>query len=70
MIIQRNMYDYKFVKVSLTGLFTSKPKKDYKEIIVTHAKEGWRFVQLFAPATTGYGRAFYFELIFEKRKEE
>ncbi len=59
------MYEYKFVKIQLT-LFSSKPKEDYQYIIQNHAKDGWRFVQIFAPATKGYGSAAYFELIFEK----
>lgn len=49
-----------------SGLFGSKPRQDYQEVIETHAKEGWRFKQIFAPATKGYGSAAYFELIFEK----
>jgi len=61
------MYEYKFVKVELkSGLITNKPKNDYQEIINKHAKEGWRFIQIFAPGTSGYGSASYFELIFEK----
>jgi len=31
-------------------------------------KKGWRFKQIFAPATKGYGAAHYFELIFEKEE--
>jgi hypothetical protein len=63
------MYEYKYVKIKLGGIFTSKPNQDYKQIIAAHAKEGWRFVQIFAPATAGYGAATYFELIFEKKEE-
>ncbi|MFO6495629.1 MULTISPECIES: DUF4177 domain-containing protein [Bacillus] len=43
-----------------------KPKEDYREVIREYAREGWRFVQIFAPATSGYGIASYFELIFER----
>ncbi len=61
------MYTYKFVKVELkSGWMRKKPKEDYHEIIQDHAKEGWRFVQIFAPAISGYGAAPFFELIFEK----
>lgn len=59
------MYEYKFVKVDLSN-WNSKPKEDYQDIIVTHAKDGWKFVQIFAPATKGYGSASYFEIIFER----
>ncbi|WP_078431439.1 DUF4177 domain-containing protein [Metabacillus halosaccharovorans] len=59
------MYEYKFVKVDLSN-WNRKPKEDYQDIILNHAKDGWRFVQIFAPATAGYGSASYFEIIFEK----
>ncbi|MFV1448331.1 DUF4177 domain-containing protein [Maribacter sp. HS] len=61
------MYEYQFVKINLGGIFTAKPSSNYKEIISSKAKQGWRFVQIFAPATSGYGAASYFELIFEKK---
>ncbi|WP_282112570.1 DUF4177 domain-containing protein [Maribacter stanieri] len=63
------MFEYKYVKIGLSGLFTTNPNTDYKTIIANHAKEGWRFVQIFAPAISGYGKAAYFELIFEKKTE-
>ncbi|WP_226529384.1 DUF4177 domain-containing protein [Metabacillus niabensis] len=59
------MYEYKFVKVDLSN-WNRKPKEDYQDIIRSHAEDGWRFVQIFAPATAGYGSASYFEIIFEK----
>ncbi|OIJ20761.1 hypothetical protein BKP45_08150 [Anaerobacillus alkalidiazotrophicus] len=59
------MYEYKFVKIELSS-WSSKPKEDYQVVITKHAKEGWRFIQLFAPATKGYGSASYFEIIFER----
>ena len=62
------MYNYKFVKIELKkGLVQNKPEEDYQQIIQEHAQDGWRFVQLFAPSTFGYGSATYFELIFEKQ---
>lgn len=60
-------YKYEFVRLKLnSGIFTRKPKEDYQEIINSYARKGWRFKQIFAPATSGYGAASYFELIFEK----
>ncbi|MHC5181468.1 MAG: DUF4177 domain-containing protein [Planctomycetota bacterium] len=60
-------YEYKFEKLKLKGAwFTTKPEQDYHDIIAQHAEDGWRFVQIFAPATSGYGSATYFELIFER----
>lgn len=61
------MYKYEFVKLKLrTGFFKSGPKEDYHEIVKTYAENGWRLVQIFAPGTSSYGTASYFELIFEK----
>jgi hypothetical protein len=60
-------YDYKFVRVELnSGLRIDTPKNDYRKIIQDHGKEGWRLLQIFAPATSGTGWASYFELIFER----
>ena len=61
------MYEYKFITIELSS-FGRKPKEDHHEIIKKHAKEGWRLVQIFAPATSGYGAASHFEIIFEKQK--
>ena len=61
------MYKYEFVRIELkSGLFKTKPKEDYQDIINSYANKGWRFKQIFAPATSGYGSSSYFELIFEK----
>ncbi|KYG25570.1 DUF4177 domain-containing protein [Alkalihalobacillus trypoxylicola] len=59
------MYEYKFVKIELSK-WNRVPDGDYQDIIVKHANEGWRLVQIFAPSTHGYGSAAYFEIIFEK----
>lgn len=62
------MYQYEFVKIGMkSGFARVKPKEDYHEIITNYAKKGWRLVQIFAPGTSGYGTASYFELIFEKK---
>ncbi len=67
------MYQYKFVRIPLamTGFFsnTFEPTQDYQELIIQHGKEGWRLVQIFAPPVRGYGRATFYELIFEKPTE-
>jgi hypothetical protein len=63
------MYKYEFVRVELKFGFWSgglKPREDYQEIINTYAKNGWRFKQIFAPASSIQGTSSYFELIFEK----
>lgn len=61
------MYKYEFVKIELkSGLFKTKPRENYQDIINSYAHKGWKFKQIFAPATSGYGSSSYFELIFEK----
>ena len=62
------MYKYEFVRIELkSSFFRAKPKEDYQNIINDYAKNGWKFKQIFAPSTSGYGFASYFELIFEKK---
>ena len=59
-------YEYKFHRIELgRGRVHSLPKEDYQDVILDYAAKGWRFVQIFAPATT-HGWASYFDLIFEK----
>ena len=61
------MYEYCYVKIELkSGFAKLSPKEDYREVIDFYAKEGWRFVQIFAPPIKTYGMAPYFEIIFEK----
>ncbi|KUO53635.1 MAG: hypothetical protein APF76_11905 [Desulfitibacter sp. BRH_c19] len=63
------MYEYRFIKIKLkSGFKGRKPEEDYHEIIEQYAREGWRLVQIFAPAISGYGAAEFYELIFERNK--
>ena len=59
------MYEYKFVKVKFSG-FTLKAEEDYETIVNDYAKDGWRLLQVLAPATVGYGTIGYYEFIFER----
>jgi hypothetical protein len=43
---------------------SDKPKQDHHEIIRQHATDGWRLVQVFAPAISGTGFPTHFEIIF------
>lgn len=65
------LYEYKFVRVDVDGMFTRKPKADYQLLIEQYAKDGWRLVQIFAPAVSikAGGVPDYFELILEKEIE-
>ena len=65
------LYEYKFVRVDLEGIFTRKPKADHQKLVEEYAKEGWRLVQIFSPAVSARGGGIpdYFELIFEREVE-
>jgi len=64
------MYEYKFLRVDLkTGFLSRKPTKDHHNIIQEHAEEGWRFIQIFAPAMSAHPNSSYFELIFERERQ-
>lgn len=62
------MYEYKFIRLK-ASFFNRRPERDYQEVIKEEAKSGWRLVQIFAPATFGYGAVGYYELIFEKENK-
>lgn len=61
------MYEYKFIRLELRGIFESTMKQDYHTIVEEYAKEGWRLVQILTPPTGVYGSATHYELIFEKQ---
>jgi len=60
------MFEYKFVRIDVS--FWQKPQEDYQKVIEEHAKESWRFVQVFAPGLSSAGNVKYFDLIFEREK--
>jgi len=60
-------YEYKFVRLADDPATVSVAiKGSYHPIINKHAEEGWRLVQVLAPATGMLGSAHYLELIFER----
>jgi hypothetical protein len=61
-------YEYEFVRIELKGWFSLRPVEDYQAIIERHAQEGWRLVQIFAPATNSRGFVRFYELIFERER--
>ncbi len=62
-------FEYKFVRLGEGWIGVRKVAKEtYQEVVHQHAREGWRLVQIFAPAIAGYGSAKYYELIFERPK--
>ncbi len=63
----KQRYQYEFVRLG-EGFFGVKKeaREDYQDVVHRYAMQGWRLVQIFAPAIAGYGSAKYYELIFEK----
>jgi hypothetical protein len=70
-------YEYKFVRlgqIKLPGLSwlgvsptaTQEATQDYTKVVDTHAREGWRLIQIFTPGTNMLGQAGYLEIIFER----
>ncbi len=57
------MYQYKYVKANLGGLFT---KANHHETIDKHAKDGWRLVQVLPIEYNGHGKPTDFEIVFER----
>jgi len=68
------MYDYKFVEVPIKKILTSKKTTtktmdDIKSTIISNAKDGWRFVQVFTQIGEGLIGPDHYEVIFEKEIE-
>lgn len=63
----KQKYEYKFVRIG-EGFFgvKSQAASEYQGVILEHAREGWRLVQIFAPGTGVSGMAGFFEMIFER----
>jgi hypothetical protein len=60
-------YEYKFVRLREGFMYVSKEaQKTYQDVIVEHAKDGWRLVQVFAPGIGAQGYAKYYEIILER----
>jgi len=63
-----NMYEYKFIRIR-TSIWSGLPKQDYRKVIQSEAKEGWRLIQILTPTGISMLPSFY-ELIFERLKAE
>jgi hypothetical protein len=60
-------YEYKFLRLGEGWMAVKgEAKSGYQEAIQTHAREGWRLVQVFAPGIGAYGAAKYYEIILER----
>lgn len=68
-------FEYKFVRLgeySGSAFFGvhDRARNAYEEVVHEHARDGWRFVQIFAPGVAAFGAARYYELIFEREHAE
>jgi hypothetical protein len=68
-------FEYKFVRLgeySGSAFFGvhDRARNAYEEVVHEHARDGWRFVQIFAPGVAAFGAARYYELIFERERAE
>jgi len=60
-------FEYKFVRLGEGWISVRREAKhEYRQAIESHARDGWRLVQIFAPGIGGYGAAKFYELIFER----
>ena len=64
-------YEYEFVRLGESRVSAAfgpdgKARRDYRDIVHEHARDGWRLVQIFAPGVAAFGAAKYYELIFER----
>lgn len=60
-------FEYSFVRLPVKGGFLRGGFSEaYQDVIREHAREGWRFVQAYAPAVAGYGASRKVDLIFER----
>lgn len=60
-------YEYTFVRLGEGWLGAKQEAREqYQRYIHGYAEQGWRLVQVFAPPIGVYGRAKYYELIFER----
>ena len=61
-------FEYKFVRLGEGFMGVRKEAKEtYQQVIQEHARNGWRLVQIFAPAIVGYGASKFYEIIFERQ---
>jgi hypothetical protein len=68
-------FEYKFVRLGegrTSALFgpTTQGRNAYEDVVHEHARHGWRLVQIFAPGVAAFGAAKYYELIFERERDD
>ena len=65
----RGNCEYKFVRLGEGYINVRKEARlTYQDVVHQHARDGWRLVQIFAPAIGGYGAAKYYEVVLERER--
>lgn len=60
-------FEYKFVRMGEGWLSVkNEARESYREEIASHARDGWRLVQIFAPGLGAHGAPKFYELVFER----
>ncbi len=62
-------HEYKFVSVSMPGVFSPNPLNEHHNVINKLAKEGWRYNGYIPISKTGHGYTMQIDLIFERETE-
>ena len=65
-------YEYDFLRIKFSSVLNSPREAEsaYRDVIKKRAKQGWRLVQIFSPATSHHGHAEFYEMIFERPVED
>ena len=59
------MYEYEIVRIKI-NIWTSKPERDYRDVIKEYAEVGWRVVQVIPKNWYAGNEGYYTDIIFEK----
>ncbi len=62
----KQRYEYKFVLLEKGMLDTREKMKIYKDVIESHAKEGWKLVQILQSNAEFFDYSFFCEVILER----
>lgn len=63
------MYEYEFVRLEARQFRWAGRTVDdaeWQDLVKRYAADGWRLVQIFAPSISSYGRAKFYDVIFER----
>lgn len=66
----KKRYEYKFERIENRWYSFDQAESKYRRVIEENVNDGWRLIQIFAPASPGIANGVkYYEMIFEKELE-